>query len=97
MSPLEFLEYRLLLVYFPLIYSLDLLASAQNSLDQSDSLISFQFGIRYLQVYFQRSLLFLPVGSLLFLKSNTSFSTSSIRYLVIEKFPLIKFEMFFSC
>ena len=41
MSPLEFLEYRLLLAYFPLIYSLDLLASAQNSLDQSEVIYHF--------------------------------------------------------
>ena len=102
MSPLEFLEYHLLSGYFFLIYPLNLLASARHILGQSDSHISLQFGVRYLLVYFQHCLLFLRVGSLwilclLFLKSNTSFLTSLICCLVIEKFPLIRFDMFFSC
>ena len=46
-SPLEFLEYHLLSFYFSFTYPVDILGSARHSLDQSDSHISLQFGVRY--------------------------------------------------
>ena len=49
------------------LFVLDLLASAWHILDQSDSHISLQLRVRYMVVYFQHYLPFLPVGSLWYL------------------------------
>ena len=63
MSPMEFPEFHLLSRYFSMICPPDLLASARQSPDQSDSHISLKY-LRYLLVYFQHCSPFLPVGSL---------------------------------
>ena len=71
----------------------------RDSPDQSDSHISLQFVVRYPLVYLQHCPLFLPVGSLWILCFFSNliplFLTSSICCLVIEKFPLIRFDVFF--
>ena len=93
---LVFREYHLLSGYFSLIYPLDLLGSARHSPDQSDSYTSLVFDICWFIfsiVHFSFS--WFSVNSILFLKSNTSFLTSSIYCLVIDKFPLIRSETFF--
>ena len=91
--------YHLLSGYISLTYSLDILASAQGRMDQSDSQSSIRFSIfaDSLSALFTFSSSWFSVNSKLFIKSNTSFLTSSVCCLVIEKFPLIMFEMFFSC
>ena len=95
------LEYHLLSGYFYLIYPLDLLSSLWHSLDQSDSNISLQFGVRYLLNYLEHCPLFLPVGSLWILCFFSNllliFELSSICCLVNEKIPLKRFDMFFFC
>ena len=91
------------IIYFRAISPRSILQISQLLLDIVQinlTIISVQFGVRCLLVYFQHCFPFssswFSVNSMHFLKSNTSFLTSSICCLVIEKFPLIRFEIF-SC